>query len=81
MSFSWYHIIMKNKLEEIIFIVEEDSEGGYIARALNVPIFTEGETIDEIKNNIIDAIKCHFDKKNLPKIIRLHFVKDEVLTI
>ena len=66
-------------MNEIIFIIEEAGEGGYTARALGDPIFTQGETIGELKENIRDAVKCHFDEKALPRIIRLHIVKDEVM--
>ena len=67
------------KVKEIIFIVEEDPEGGYNARALGYSIFTEGETLDEIKEKIKDALKCHFDKEeDIPQVIRLHIVKEEM---
>lgn len=66
---------------EIIFVVEEASEGGYIARALGHSIFIEGEDINEIKANARDAVRCHFEDNDMPKIIRLHFVKDEVIAI
>ena len=69
------------KVKEIIFIVEESPDGGYTAKALGESIFTEGDTIEDIKEAIKDAVKCHFEKEDLPKIIRIHFVKDEVLTI
>jgi predicted RNase H-like HicB family nuclease len=69
------------KVKEIIFIVEESPDGGYTARALGESIFTEGDTIEDIKEAIKDAVKCHFEEEDLPKIIRIHFVKDEVLTI
>lgn len=52
---------MKNK--EVIFIVEESVDGGYEARAAGFPIFTQGETIDELKSNIVEAVSCHFDEK------------------
>ena len=65
-------------IKEIIFMVEEDPEGGYTARALGYSIFTEAETLEELKENIKDAIKCHFDKdEEMPKIVRLHIVKEE----
>ena len=66
---------------EIIFVVKEASEGGYIARALGHSIFIEGEDINEIKANARDAVRCHFEDNDMPKIIRLHFVKDEVIAI
>jgi hypothetical protein len=68
-------------MKEIIFIVELDPDGGFNAQALGHSIFTEGNTEEELKLNVLDAIKCHFEKKDdLPKIVRLHFVKDEVLS-
>jgi hypothetical protein len=68
-------------MEEILFLVEQDPEGGLNAHALGYSIFTQGDTEEELKLNILDAIKCHFDKKeDLPKIVRLHFVRDEVLS-
>jgi len=66
------------KLKEIIFLVEEDPEGGYTAKALDFSIFTDGDTIEDLKINIKDAIQCHFDDvTDLPSIIRLHIVKEE----
>lgn len=62
---------------EIIFIVEESVEGGFEARALGESIFTEGETMDELKQNIKESIHCHFEE-DIPKIVRLHYVKEEV---
>ena len=69
------------KNSEIIFVIEEAVEGGYTARALGASIFTEGETLSEVKTNIKEAINCHFDEDEMPKIIRLHIVKDELLTV
>ena len=67
-------------MEEIIFLVEVDPEGGFAARALGLPIFTQGETIEEIKTNIKDALLCHFDREeDIPRVIRLHIVKEEVM--
>ena len=67
--------------KEIIFLVEESSEGGFEARALEHSIFTEAETYEEIKLAIRDAVYCHFDDGDLPQIIRFHFVRDEVMAI
>jgi predicted RNase H-like HicB family nuclease len=52
-------------MSEIIFIVENSDEGGYTAKSLGYSIYTEGETLDELKENIKDAIKCHFDLERL----------------
>lgn len=66
-------------MKEIIFIVEEDPEGGYNANALGYSIITQGETISELKTNIKDALKCYFsEEKDIPQIIRLHMVSEEV---
>ena len=64
---------------EIIFAVEEASEGGYTARALGHSIFTQGETMEELKAMVQDAVRCHFDEEIRPRVIRLHWVKDEVI--
>lgn len=63
---------------EIIFVVEDAAEGGYCARALGHSIFTEAESLEELRSNVRDAVACHFDDNEAPKIIRLHFVRDEV---
>ncbi|MBX9784593.1 MAG: hypothetical protein K2X48_14985 [Chitinophagaceae bacterium] len=65
-------------MREIIFIVEESPEGGYTAKALGVSIFTEAETIEEMRKQVVDAVKCHFDDEE-QRIIRLHIVREEVL--
>ncbi|GAB4411998.1 MAG: 2-oxoisovalerate dehydrogenase E1 subunit beta [Thermodesulfovibrionales bacterium] len=67
--------------KELIFIVEESPEGGYEARALGYSIFTEAETIKELRKKVQDAVICHFEERERPKIIRLHMVKEEVFTI
>ncbi len=67
-------------MSEIIFTVTESPEGGYEARALGYSIFTFGETMDELKAMVQDAVRCHFDETERPPVIRLHFVKDEVIS-
>ncbi|AKX95802.1 2-oxoisovalerate dehydrogenase E1 subunit beta [Moorella thermoacetica] len=67
--------------KEIIFLVEEAPEGGYTARALGHSIFTEGEALDEIRSNVRDAVRCYFGDKDMPRVIRLHIVKDEVIAV
>ena len=66
-------------MNEIIFLVEDAVEGGYIARALGESIFTEGEDLDELRANIRDAVDCHYESTEKPKMIRLHFVSEEVM--
>lgn len=64
---------------EIIFLVEESPEGGYDARALGHSIFTQGETLSQLREALKDAVRCHFNKKERPRLIRLHLVKEEVI--
>jgi hypothetical protein len=65
---------------EIIFSVQESPEGGYEARALGHSIFTQADTMDELKKNVREAVQCHFDGGEAPRVIRLHMVKDEVIS-
>jgi predicted RNase H-like HicB family nuclease len=70
-------------MNEIIFEVQEDDiDGGYIATALGYSIVTDADTVEALRENVKDAVHCHFSDGNLgptPKVIRLHFVRDEVL--
>jgi hypothetical protein len=66
---------------EIIFLVEEASEGGYQARALGHSIFTEADDFEQLKAMALDAVICHFPEKDRPSMIRLHMVKDEVIKV
>ncbi len=68
-------------MKEIIFIVEESPEGGYEAHALDHAIFTEADTLEELKGYVRDAVLCHFEEQQRPRLIRLHVVKDELLTV
>jgi len=65
---------------EIIFAVQESPEGGFEARALGHSIFTQGDTMDELKRNVREAVQCHFNAGGAPSVIRLHTVKDEVIS-
>ena len=64
---------------EIIFAVQESPEGGYEARSLGYSIFTQGDTMDELRRNVREAVHAHFDEGKSPSVIRLHTVKDEVI--
>ena len=64
---------------EIIFTVVESPEGGYEARALGQSIYTQGDTLKELKAMVQDAVRCHFDEGSRPRVIRLHLVRDEVI--
>jgi hypothetical protein len=64
---------------EIVFLIKESEEGGYEAKALGHSIFTEADSIEELRVMVKDAVGCHFDSGKGPKIIRLHYVRDEVI--
>ncbi len=68
-------------MSEIIFLVEEAIDGGYTAKALGSPIFTEADSIDKLHASVRDAVQCHFDHGKAPQVIRLHFVRDEVIAL
>jgi predicted RNase H-like HicB family nuclease len=69
-------------MQELIFEVREDEiDGGSVASALGVGIHTEAETLEELRRNLREAIACHYDDlAERPRIVRLHFVRDEVLS-
>ena len=68
-------------MNEIVFLIEDAAEGGLTARALGESIYTEADDLASLREQIRDAVNCHFDGENKPKVIRLHFVRDEVLAV
>ena len=66
-------------MNEIIFVVEQAPEGGFTARALGESVITQAESAAELHERVRDAVRCHFDEDEAPKMIRLHFVRDEVI--
>jgi predicted RNase H-like HicB family nuclease len=68
-------------MNELIILVEEAPEGGYTARGLGESIFTEADDLEELRRNVREAVECHFDDGQSPKMIRLHFVRQEVITL
>ena len=69
-------------MTELVFLVEEDPEGGFTARGVGESIFTQGETLDALRENVRDAVCCHYEEPGTrPKVLRLHFVRDEVIAL
>ena len=66
-------------MNEIIFMLQEPPEGGYAAEALGHSIFNGGDTLEELREMVRDAVLCHFDDDSRPKIICLPFVREEVI--
>ena len=67
--------------KELIFLVEEAPEGGYLAQALGYSIYTEADTWPELREAVQDAVQCHFDESNRPAMVRLHVVREEVIPV
>ena len=72
-------VAVPRAMTEVVFLVEEAPEGGFTARAVGESIFTEADSLDELRANVRSAVECHFDEGTVPKIIRLHIVRDEIL--
>ena len=68
-------------MNEIVFLIEEDPESGYVASAIGASILTQGDDLDELRRNVRDAVECHFEDSDRPRIVRLHFVRDEVFEL
>ena len=68
-------------MTEILFTVIEAPEGGLTASAVAYSIVTEADTLDELRQNVREAVECHFEEGAAPKLIRLHIVRDEVITV
>ncbi len=69
-------------MTELVFIVEDDPEGGYNARAAEAGIFTQGDTLEALRENARDTVTCHLENpEERPKLLRLHYVRDEVIAV
>jgi hypothetical protein len=69
------------RMNEIIFLVEEAPEGGFTARALGESIFTEADDFAALEGNVRDAVRCHFEENEMPHVVRLHFTREQVITV
>ena len=65
-------------MSEVVFVVEESPEGGFIASAVGPSIVTEADA-EDLRDRVRDAVRCHYEDSDLPKLIRLHFVRDEII--
>jgi predicted RNase H-like HicB family nuclease len=71
-----------SKLMELIFEIRDAEEGGFYARALGQSIFTQGETWDELRGNVLEAVSLHFeDAPARPRLLQMHYVKDELIPL
>lgn len=68
-------------MNEIIFEVIQEADGGLVAECLTESIFTQAESWDELRRNVKEAVEAYFFDKTQPSSIRLHLVRDEVLAM
>jgi hypothetical protein len=72
---------MANKYTEIVFEVIQEQDGGFVADCLNEDIVTQGDCWDELLRNVREAVSAFFFDSALPERVRLHLVRDEVMTL
>ena len=64
---------------EIVFSVTQESDDGYVAECLSHDIFTQGDTWEELRSNVREAVSVYFFDQPKPSAVRLHLVRDELL--
>jgi hypothetical protein len=71
-----------SKFMELIFEIRDAEEGGFCARALGHAIFTEAETWEELRANVLEAVALHFEEgQTRPRLVQLHYVRDELIPV
>jgi predicted RNase H-like HicB family nuclease len=68
-------------MDELVFEVSQEEDGGFCARAIGEGIFTQGDTWEELRAMVLDATKGYFYDSEPPARIRLHLLRDEVLLV
>jgi hypothetical protein len=66
-------------MNELIFEVTQEGDGGFVAEALGESIFTQADTWDELRANVREAVTAFYFDRPAPGRVRLHLVRDEVL--
>ncbi|HZJ16558.1 MAG TPA: type II toxin-antitoxin system HicB family antitoxin [Chthoniobacteraceae bacterium] len=66
---------------EIVFSITQEADGGFVGECLSQDIFTQGDTWDELRANVKEAVNAYFFDQPRPTAIRLHLVRDEVLAV
>jgi len=77
----YFRVMATEPARELIFEVREAPEGGYTARALGESIFTEADDWASLESEIRDAVDCHYETGERPAVVRLHFVRDQILAL
>lgn len=68
-------------MADLVFEALQDADGGYCAECLTENIFTQGATWEELRSNVIDATAAYYFDQQKPERIRLHLVRDEILSV
>lgn len=66
-------------MNELVFEVTQEADGGFYAEALGESIFTEADSWEELKTNVREAVAAFYFDRPLPTRVRLHLVRDEIL--
>lgn len=75
-------VFVYSKLMELIFEIRDAEEGGLFARALGHSIFTQAESWDELRRNVLEAVSLHFEEATTrPRLVQMHYVKDELIPL
>ena len=68
-------------MDELVFEVVQEGDGGYFAECLTESIFTQADSWDELRRNVREAVSAYYFDRDCPASIRLHFVRDEVMSV
>ncbi len=68
-------------MNELIFEVAQEADGGFTAEAIGEAIFTQADTWEELKSNVREAVQAFYFDSAPPGSIRLRMVRDEVLAV
>jgi hypothetical protein len=68
-------------VNEIVFEVTQEADGGYCAECLTESIFTQGDTWDELPANVKQAVAAFYFDRPKPAAVRLHLVRDEMFAL
>ena len=66
-------------MNELVFEVTQEADGGFIAECLGESIFTQADSWEELRKNVQEAIIAFYFDRPRPSVVRLHLVRDEVL--
>ena len=72
---------MMKRMDELVFEVVQDADGGYCAECLTESIFTQADSWDELRRNVIEVVNAFYFDRTAPASVRLHLVRDEVLSV